>query len=82
MLSLVLLLIALVEAGVIVWLWQRPTSPPPQPLRSQKALLLNPAGLLESVRTLTGEPPDAIICAAGTYRLDRTALSDHWIYRR
>ena len=52
------------------------------PLTSRQALLLAPNGQLDSVRTLTGAPPERITCAAGTYRRDRTAQSDHWVYRR
>lgn len=48
----------------------------------RKAMLLSADGRLDSVRTLIGPPPDAIACAAGTYHRDRTAQSDHWVYRR
>jgi hypothetical protein len=68
-----------------LWYWRSRPVPivlpePISPLLVKKALLLNAEGRLDSVRTLTGAPPDAITCAAGSYqRVDATG--DHWVYR-
>lgn len=61
------------------WIWRahRRLSP----LLVKKALLLNTQGCLDSVRTITGQPPASMTCAAGRYELDRTADSQHWVYR-
>jgi hypothetical protein len=65
--------------GTLIYYHRKPS--PTAPKVSKRAQLLH-AGVLESVRTIEGEPPAVLQCAAGTYRLDRTAGGDHWVYRR
>jgi hypothetical protein len=51
------------------------------PVGARKALLLNARGTLDSIRTITGDPPGVITCHAGRYERDTAAASDHLVYR-
>ncbi len=68
---------------VVAWRrgW-RPSFLAPEPIETRKALLLNAQGRLDSVRTFTGTPPLQIVCRAGVYHRDVTAISPHLVYRR
>lgn len=62
--------------------WSRGWRPfPKPPLVPRRAMLMNRDGRLDSTRTITGLAPPRIISRAGVYVLDRTAVSDHLIYR-
>jgi hypothetical protein len=75
----------LLLAVSLVVAWRNGWRPPlmqPEPLVPRKALLLNAQGRLDSVRTITGTPPLQIVCRAGVYNRDLTAISSHLVYRR
>lgn len=74
-------LLAAMACGAYAWSsgWRPLPDPPKTP---RKALLLSAEGVVHSTRTITGFPPPTISARAGTYRLDRSAISDHYIYRQ
>lgn len=61
--------------------WAPSSTAPVVVYRSRPANLLNAQGVLDSVRTIFGEPPSELHTNRTTYYLDHAAVGPHWIYR-